>query len=48
MSLPQIINTKKHTKTACLSRVFVQYINRNILQLCKIILEFLPNAGIGK
>ena len=33
--LPQIINAKIHTKTACLSRVSVQYINRNILQFYK-------------
>ena len=38
VSLPQIINTIKHTKTACLSRVVVQYINRKRLQLIKDIL----------
>ena len=33
VSLLQIINTKKLTKTACSSRVIVQYVNRNIMQL---------------
>ena len=28
----QIINTKMHTKTACLSNVVVQYFDRKILQ----------------
>ena len=33
VSSPQIINTKKHTKTGCLSRVVLQYvINRKIMQ----------------
>ena len=32
VSLPQIIITKKRTKTACLCRVSVQCISRNILQ----------------
>ena len=31
VSLLQIINTKKLTKTACSSRVVVQYVNRKIL-----------------
>ena len=35
VSLQQIINTKKLTKTACLSRVVVQYDNRKILQFYK-------------
>ena len=35
VSLSQIINTKKHTKTSCLCRVSVEYINRNILQFYK-------------
>ena len=35
VSLPQIINTKKHTKSACSSRVVVQYVNRKILQFYK-------------
>ena len=35
VSLLQIINTKKLTKTACSSRVVVQYVNRKILQLKK-------------
>ena len=34
VSWPQIINTKKHTKTTCSSRV-VQYVNRKILQFYK-------------
>ena len=34
VSLPQIINTKKHTKTACLSKVSLQY-NTKTLQLYK-------------
>ena len=33
--LQQIINTKENKKTACSSRVFVQYINRKILQFYK-------------
>ena len=33
VSLLQIINTKKLTKTACSSRVVVQYVNRKIFQL---------------
>ena len=36
VSLPQIINTKKHIKIACLSMVSVQYINRKTLQFYKI------------
>ena len=35
VSMPQIINTKKHTKTAYSSRVTVQYNNRKTLQLNK-------------
>ena len=33
--LPQIINTKKHTKTASKTMVSVQYISRNILHFYK-------------
>ena len=33
--LPQIINAKENKKTACLSRVVVQYVNRKILQFYK-------------
>ena len=32
VSLTKIINTKKHTKTACLNRVIVQHVSRKILQ----------------
>ena len=35
VSLPQIINTKKLTKSACSSRVVVQYLNWKILQFYK-------------
>ena len=35
VSLLQIINTKKLTKTACSSRVVVQYANRKIFQFYK-------------
>ena len=35
VSLLQIINIKKLTKTACLSRVVVQYVYRKILQFYK-------------
>ena len=35
MSLLQIINTKKLTKSACSSRVLVQYVNGKILQFYK-------------
>ena len=35
VSLLQIINTKKLTKSACSSRVLVQYVNRKILQFYK-------------
>ena len=35
VSLLQIINTKKLTKSACSSRVLVQYVNRKFLQFCK-------------
>ena len=35
VSLPQVINTKKHTKTACSSRVSVQYNNKKTFQLYK-------------
>ena len=35
VSLLQIINTKKLTKSACSSRVLVQYVNRNLLQFYK-------------
>ena len=43
VSLLQIINTKKLTKTACSSRVVVQYVNRKILQFYKEFLNiFLP------
>ena len=35
VSLLQIINTKKLTKSACSSRVLVQYVNRNFLQFYK-------------
>ena len=33
--LLQIINNKKLTKTACSSRVVVQYVNKKILQFYK-------------
>ena len=50
VSLPQIINTKKHTKTACSSSVSDQYIKKNILQFYK---EYFTNfyhmkALVGK
>ena len=32
---PQIINTKRHTKTACSSKVSVQNTNTKILQFYK-------------
>ena len=35
VSLLQIINTKKLTKSACSSRVLVQYVDRKILQFYK-------------
>ena len=35
VSLLQIINTKKLTKSACSSRVLVQYVNRKFLQFYK-------------
>ena len=35
VSLLQIINTKKLTKSACSSRVLVQYVNRKFLQFNK-------------
>ena len=35
VSLLQIINTKKFTKTSCSNRVSVQYVNRKILQFYK-------------
>ena len=35
VSLLQIINTKKLTKSACSSRVLVQYVNKKILQFYK-------------
>ena len=35
VSLLQIINTKKLTKSACSSRVLVQYVNIKILQFYK-------------
>ena len=35
VSLPQIIYTKMHTKTACSSRVIVLHVNRKILQFFK-------------
>ena len=35
VSLLQIINTKKLTKIACLSRVVVRYVNRKNLQFYK-------------
>ena len=33
--LPQVINNKKHTKTACSSRASVQYVSRKFLQFYK-------------
>ena len=35
LSLLQITNTKKLIKSACLSRVLVQYVNRKFLQFYK-------------
>ena len=35
VTLQQIINTKKLIKTACSSRVVVQYVNRKVLQFYK-------------
>ena len=35
VSLLQIINTKKLTKTACSSRVVVQYVDKKTLQFYK-------------
>ena len=35
VSLRQNIITKKHTKTTCLSKVSVKYINKKIMQLYK-------------
>ena len=40
VSLPQIINTKKHTKPAYSCRVVVQYINRKLSSFKKDILLF--------
>ena len=49
VSLPQIINTKKHTKTAYLSRVPVQYIDRKTLQFYKgYLTNFHQMKALGK
>ena len=52
VSLPQIINTNKHTKTACSNRVSVQYFSRKILQNFSLTLKdfyinFLQFEGFG-
>ena len=46
VSLPQILNTKMHTKTVGSSRVVVQYVNRKILQLYKgFLINFFEDFG---